>query len=237
MSQSQILSQPTSSFVRRGAVALVVATVALSSGCLTPFVSRRAQEPEPRPAPTVIAGLSVTNPGERTVLDVAQDTGLSEFGEKAVEPIQAALAAKGFALTFDKIRVKEINTGGINNDAASAAITGAYTHPEASYWTPDLLRGPFVQPKDLIVKIRGEDPKELYAFVGIVVRQQGIIVKEPQIELRVTVYDREGQAVLDLRGLGAGDGSVFFANRAPGNLQVALERAITSFETLEEGAL
>jgi hypothetical protein len=216
----------------------LMVVLAASSACLTPYVSRKDSLPEPRPAPTLIAGYTVQNPGsQRSILDVAQDSGLAAFGEASVPLVQAALAEKGFALTFDKLRTNEINQGGIGGDSATSALTGAFNHPQSSYWAPDLLHGPFVKPLDLITRVKGEDGAEHFAFCALYVRDLGMILKEPQVELRVDIFDGSGVKVLSLRGLGVGETGFLINNRSPTNLQVALERAIASLGTLEETPL
>ena len=227
------------SVVHRAVAGLALALVFTTTmGCLTPFVARKGSLPETRPAPALTSGFVVANANsERSVLDAVQDGGLSEFGTGAVEPISAALAAKGYAIAFDKGRAKVLNAANITSDSTTTALTGAFHHPEASYWTPDLLGGPFVSAKDLIVKIRTDNADEFFAFVGVNIRQSGIIFKEPQVEVRVSVYDANGVKVLDLRGLGVGDSSPFIANRSPSNLKLGLSRAVASFQSLTEEAL
>jgi hypothetical protein len=219
-------------------LASLLIIVAAASACLTPYVSRKDALPEPRPAPTLIAGYTVQNPGSsRSILDLAQDSGLAEFGDASVAMVQTALAEKGFALAFDKLRTNEINQGGIGGDSATAALTGAYNHPQSSYWAPDLLHGPFVKPMDLIAKVKGSDGAEHFAFCAIYVRDLGILLKEPQVELRVDIFDGAGTKIISLRGVGVGETNFLVNNRSPSNLQVALERAIASFKPLQETPL
>ncbi len=232
---------PMNRVVSRVGIAAVVVVAALQSACMTPFVSRRGDDPQPRPAPTLTAGFTAkSGSSDRSLLDVAQDSGLSDFGAAAVGPITAALEKKGYAVAFDKARILPLNSVSMGSDSATTALTGVYHHPESSYWAPEQLNGPFLSAKDLIVKIdapaegAGDASAQRYAFISLTIWKGGFVIIEPIVDLRVAIYDGTGQKMLELRGVGSGDGNLFLADKSPTNLMKGLERAIASFETLTE---
>jgi hypothetical protein len=117
-------------------------------------------------------------------------------------------------------------------NSATAALTGGWRHPDASSWTPALMHSMFVQPPQMIGKIRGDAKDERFAFVSVDIQDTGMTMKEAQVVVRISVYGSDGQELLDLQGIGSGDSALFVANRSPGGLGVALERAFASVKAV-----
>jgi len=223
---------------RAAATFTLFATIALSTGCLTPYIKRQGATPDPRPAKAITAGYVVkSGSSERSIIDAVQDTGLSQFGNDAVAPITEALRGLGYETRFDKIRASALNTVSMGSDSATTALTGQFIHPESSYWHPEIIRGPFLDPRDLVVKVKGDDANEYVAFVGVTIYNAGNFFKEPLLDLRITVFDQAGKRTLEVRGVGRGSSSLFIVDRSPQNLTRALEEAIASLKTVTEEPL
>jgi hypothetical protein len=231
------------SAVLRPALPLVVAAALGASGCLSPYLKRAADVPEPKPSPALVSGFVVhfDSSEEKSLvgaaIDAAQNAGLDEFGKKATDLLAAALAERGYTAAWDGPRTAKLDVIQIASNSGSAALTGQWRHPESSHWVPQAVDSLFVKPADVIAKIRGEEEKEYFAFADILIRDNGIILKEPWVVVRAVVYDQDARKVLDLQGVGSGESQVFLADRSPKNLEVALTRGFESLKAVQEEAL
>jgi hypothetical protein len=218
----------------RSSLALV--SLVAITGCLSPFLKSAADTPQPKPSKALLAGMLVRNPGDASLLRMAQNAGLEEFGKRATDQLQSTMAAHGYELTFDGPRTSALDAIQMHQDATTAALTGQWRHPQASYWTPQTVDSLFVKPKDMIAKLSPQD-KEYFVFADVNVVDDGIILKDPRIVVRAVVYDATGKAVLDLQGLGEGESAFLFANHSPDNLNKALANAFDSVKALQEQPL
>lgn len=223
------------------AVALLIAVAA--SGCISPYLKRDSKMPEPKPAPALVAGMSVQfeSAAEKSAIDaavdMAQNAGLEEFGKVAAELSAASLAQHGYNATYDGPRSSKLDLIQLSSNSTAAALTGHWRHPESSHQGPDTVEGILVNTSEIMGKLKVEGQSEFFAFTKVSIRDNGIFMKEPYVVVRTKVFDAAGKKVLELQGVGAGDSSFMFADRSPANLKVALERGFESLKTVQEQPL
>jgi len=230
---------------RRFLPLMTVAVAALfATGCMKPYLKVAPNTPDPRPSEALVSGFSVHHDDthqEKSLLDAAVDAAqnaqLTDFGELATEMLKAALAERGYTATFDGPRTHRLDIIQIASNKTTAVLTGSWRHPDTSHWRPDALEGMFMKPMDVIGKIRVDGQKEFFVFADVSIRDYGLIMKEPYVVVRTSVWDQDGKKVLDLRGIGSGDSSFMWADRSPQNLQLALKRGFESLEAVEEQPL
>lgn len=230
---------------RASLVIVTLAIAATASGCLSPYLRRAPDVPPEKPSPALVSGLVVRfDAGAQQkslvsmAIDSAQNAGLAEFGDKATSLLASALAERGYEVTYDRARTKELDTMQLSSNSATAALTGQWRHPEASYWTPDMVDSLFVKPADIVGKLNGDAAPTYFAFADVTIRDTGwFFIKEPTVVVRAVVYDRDARKVLDLQGIGQGDSTAFVADRSPQNLERALSRGFESLKTVQEEAL
>lgn len=227
----------------RSSLPLLLVAALSATGCLSPYLKRAADAPEPKPSPALVSGFVVhfdSNGEEKSLvgaaIDAAQNAGLDEFGKKATELLTAALEERGYTAAWDGPRSAKLDLIQISSNAGSAALTGQWRHPESSHWIPQAVDSLFTKPIDVISKIKG-DGKEYFAFADILIRDSGMILKEPWVVVRAVVYDQDAKKVLDLQGIGTGNSQVFVADRSPKNLEVALIKGFESLKAVKEEAL
>jgi hypothetical protein len=230
-------------FTRTLSLVSLTALVALTVGCFSPYLKRAANVPEPKPSPAVVAGFVVrfdAGMQEKSLLDAAidaaQNSMLAEFGTSATDLLKERMAQYGYTVAFDQPRSAKLDAVQLSSNAGTAALTGQWRHPEASYWTPDMVDSLFVKPSDIVSKIK-TDQKEFFGFADVVIRDTGIILKEPTVIVKVAVYDQDAKKVLDLGGIGSGASSIFVSDRSPNNLKIALTKAFESLAQAKEESL
>ncbi|MDP2340628.1 MAG: hypothetical protein Q8O67_06710 [Deltaproteobacteria bacterium] len=216
---------------------VVVALIAVAAGgCLKPWLKRLGTAPEARPTPALITGMVARFDGPASLVDLAQKSGLDEFGRASVDPLRKAMELEGYTLTFDKARATALDGVPFQSEGTVLDFNGQWRHPDASSWAPDMVESPLVAPRELISMLKTEDG-EHFAFVGLDINDVGNIFREPIVIARVTVYDAAGVKVLDLRGIGTGNTSFLFADRSPANLRIAFDEAVASLATVTEEPL
>jgi hypothetical protein len=226
-------------FARIAPIALLAV---VAGGCFSPYLKHAANTPDPKPANVLVAGFVVhfESAGEKSALgaivDAAQNAGLDDFGKKATPMLAETLAAHGYTATYDAQRAKKLDAVEIASNSGTAALTGQWRHPDASYWTPLMVDSLFVKPADIVGKIK-TDQKEFFAFTDVSIADGGMFFKEPIVIVRTAIYDQDAKKVLDLGGIGEGDSSFFVANRSPANLEAALKKAFGSVSTAAEQTL
>lgn len=226
------------------AVIAVVALVGLT-GCLSPWIKRAENAPDPKPSPVLVAGFNVRfdNSGQEKSLldaavDAAQNAQLAEFGTKATDMLAGVLAEHGYSATYDGPRSSRLDAIQLKSDSTTAALTGLWRHPDASHMGPDHVDSLFVKPSDVLAKIKSADgAKEYFAFVEVVIRDKGLFMKEPYVVVRTSIYDQDAKKLLDLQGIGEGESGFMFADRSPKNLELALQRGFESLKTAQPQAL
>lgn len=223
-------------------IALVCLSLALT-GCMSPWLKRAPNTPDPKPAQVLLAGFSVrfADSGEKSLLDAAVDAAqnakLAEFGQQATALLTASLAEHGYTVAFDGPRSSRLDAIQLSSSSSTAALTGLWRHPDSSHQSPDTVDGLLVKPADVLSKIKVDGQKEFFAFAEVVIRDNGMFMKEPYVVVRTSVFDQDGKEVLDLQGLGAGESSFMFADRSPQNLKIALQRGFESLKTVEVQSL
>ncbi len=226
----------------RAVVVTALATAVLVlGGCFSPWLKRASGTPPQKPSPVLVAGFVVhfDDNGEKKSLleaatDVAQNAGLDELGKKATGLLADALASRGYTASYDGARARKLDAVEISSNAGTAALTGQWRHPDASYWTPQQVDSLFVKPADIVGKLRVEGQKEYFAFADISIADAGILFKDPVVIVRTAVYDQDANKVLDLGGLGEGKSGLFISDRSPQNLEAALQRAFDSVTAAAE---
>ena len=92
-------------------VSVVTLALVVSTGCLSPWLKRAADAPDPKPSNALVAGLVVrfdAGSQERSLvgaaLDAAQNSQLETFGKRATEMLAQKLAEHGYTTTYDGAR-------------------------------------------------------------------------------------------------------------------------------------
>lgn len=226
---------------RFSALPLLLAAT-LSTGCATTYIKQTANVPESGSAPTLLASYTVKKQqqGEGSVLDAAVDAAqnaqLEEFGNQAFKTVAERLAKRGFVLELEAPRARAIDVIQIDGGAALAAMTGFWKHPETSgvqtIELTNLIAGG-ANRKHFAGKLYEDGKQKYFAFVGVNVLDQESFFglwKSPEIRVHSVVISAEGQLVMESQGIGVGNGSLFFADRSPKNLLVAMEGAVAALE-------
>lgn len=223
--------------LRSAALSLAVTALALT-GCAKPYLKQAANTPDPKPSNVVVAGFNVrvesNNDGSLldAAADMAQNSMLADFGKEATPLLASALAERGYTATYDNARATKLDVIQLQSNSGVAALTGTWRHPDSSHWTPDAVDSLFVHPNDVISKIKVDGQKEYFAFTEVLIRDNGMFMKEPYVVVRTAIYDENARLVLDLRGLGYGESRFMIADRSPKNLEVALQRGFESLKTV-----
>jgi hypothetical protein len=217
---------------------LVVSLTAIFglTGCLSPYLKQASNAPEQKPSAALVTGFNIrfeSQGNEASLIDLAQNAGLDEFGKKATGLFETALAEYGYTPAYDGTRTSKLDLIQIASNAGSAALTGTWRHPKASHWAPDAVDNLFTKPGDVLGKIVVSGQKEYFAFAEVVIYNKGMFIKEPYVIVRASIYDQESRKVLDLRGIGEGDSSFMITNRSPENLQLALQRGFESLKAVK----
>lgn len=227
------------SVVARLPFAALVVVVAASTGCFSPYLRKAPNEPSPVPSPALVSGLVVRfddGGGQKSLLsavvDAAQNSELEAFGKKATAMMEQSLVPHGYTLSWDQARTRPLDAFQVKSDSTTAALTGQWRHPDASYWTPQMVDSLFVKPKDIVGKVRVDGQKEYFAFASVDIFDGGNIFKEPYVTVRIAIYDQDSKKVLDLAGRGAGESNFLFSNRGASNLEVALTRAFDQLKSV-----
>lgn len=121
----------------RLAPVLLVALVA-STGCLSPFLKRASDAPEPKPSDALVAGLVVrfdSGSEEKSMLgaaiDAAQNAQLETFGKRATEMLASKLAEHGYTAVYDGPRSSKLDAIRCSTCKASARGTARCSSPIA----------------------------------------------------------------------------------------------------------
>jgi hypothetical protein len=226
--------------MRRLSLLVISLTAAFGlTGCLSPYLKQASNAPEQKPASALVTGFNIrVNTGEEaSLIDVAQNAGLDEFGKKATGLFETAIAEYGYTPAYDANRTSKLDFIQIASNAGSAALTGTWRHPKASHWAPDAVDSLFTKPGDVLGKIVVSGQKEYFAFAEVVIYNKGMFIKEPYVVVRASIYDQDSRKVLDLRGIGEGDSSFMITNRSPENLQLALQRGFESLKAVKVESL
>ncbi|MGA9525793.1 MAG: hypothetical protein WBV82_30320 [Myxococcaceae bacterium] len=221
-------------------LAALFAASVLATGCMSPYLKRAPNTPDPKPSHALVTGFVVRfesfgqeKSGLEIAIDTAQNAQLDRFGQQATKLLTEVLISHGYTASFDGQRTFKLDAVRLASSSATAAITGQWRHPDASHWGPDEVDSLFVKPMHVIGKLRTDGRKEYFAFIDVAIHDSGFFMKEPQVIVRLSVFDNGGVEVLDLRGLGYGESQFMFANRSPQNLMLALERGFESLKTVE----
>lgn len=217
----------------------LVAFVVASTGCFTPYLRKAPNQPEPSPAPVLASGYVVRfNDGGAqksllsAALDVAQNSELEAFGKQATTLIEETLKTHGYNLVFDQARTRSLDAFQVKSDSTTAALTGQWRHPDASYWTPQMVDSLFVKPRDIVSKVAVEGQQEYFAFASVDIYDSGNFFKEPHVTVRIAIYNQDSRKVLDLGGTGEGESNLFVSNRGAQNLERALVQAFAQLKTV-----
>jgi hypothetical protein len=199
----------------------------------TPYQQRRQQLVASPPMPTLLTGMVVQfhdsgTDGGPGLLDAAQNAGLDDFGRWLMKPLRDALLQHGFDLTYDGGRTMRMDLVAVAPNAATAALTGKWRHPDASSVTPSMLHGLLANPAAVVQRVPapGQGQQESYAFVEVNISDGGWLWKHPRVELRASVFDAKGVELLDMVGVGDGDDALFVANRGAVNLRLSFDGAL-----------
>jgi hypothetical protein len=219
------------------AFALVVLA---TSGCFSPYLRKAPNTPEPAPSPALVSGLVVAfndGGGQKSLLsavvDTAQNSALEAFGKKATTMMETKLVEHGYTLAFDQARTRTLDAFQIKSDSTTAALTGQWRHPDASYWTPQMVESLFVKPADIVGKVKVDGQKEYFAFSSVSIWDGGNFFKEPWVTVRIAIFDQDAKKVLELGGVGQGESQFFFSDRGVPNLELALTRAFDQLKTVK----
>ena len=226
--------------MRRLSLLVISLTAAFGlTGCLSPFLKQASNAPEQKPATALVSGFNirVSSSEDASLIDVAQNAGLAEFGQKATGLFETAIAEYGYTPAYDANRTSKLDLIQLASNAGSAALTGTWRHPKASHWAPDAVDSVFTKPGDVLGKIAVSGQKEYFAFAEVVIYNKGMFMKEPYVVVRASVYDQDARKVLDLRGIGEGDSRFMITDRSPANLQLALQRGFESLKAVKVEAL
>lgn len=229
------------------------ALILLSSACASTFAQRRGAEPEERPAPTLLGGLTVLinqNEGSAGGLaTLAGNLSLPEFGEMARPEIYKFFEERGFAVYEDPDRAHRLDGLRLEGAAnAIAALTGMWTDPKASHTLPGNMTVPLFGEMNAAAtaKALGADAgkREFFSFHEIIIGEGGDftcgilpIYSHPTVTLESVVIDSEGKKIFHARGEGNAEGGFFGFNRSPDNLRVGLTRALENLRSVEETTL
>jgi hypothetical protein len=219
----------------RVSLLFVSMTAALSlTGCLSPYLKRASDVPASKPSTALVVGFNIRfdSSGEQSLVDVAQNAGLDEFGENATGLLEAALAEYGYTPAYDGPRTAKLDAIQLESNATTAALTGTWRHPRTSHWSPGSVNSLFVKPGDVLRKLEVDGQNEYFLFAEICIRDKGMFMKEPYLVVRVSIYDQASRKVLDLQGIGEGDSRFMSTDRSPTNLQLSLQRGFESLKAV-----
>lgn len=217
----------------------VLMAAVLSTGCATTFVKQTTNVPEAGSAPTLLSAYVVgqidANQDDDllgAMVDAAQNAALEEFGNKAYGKVAAQLAERGFVVELDAPRARSLDAVQIDGGAALAALAGVWKHPETSGWNAnrvsrDISAG--MDRESVVKKLYEEGKQKYFAFVHIGLIDEASwfgLWAVPELRVHSAVISSEGKLVMESQGVGKGNGALFFANRSPDNLLVALDNAI-----------
>lgn len=225
--------------------------IALSSGCAT-WVKRSDAFPSERPAPALLAALSVEveqkEGSSLNVLDLAQNASLKPFGDSAYPMLQEALREEGLELFLEKERAQAFEQFWAQKDNRMTTFTGQWQHPETASVSLQQFRSLFHagshDSADKVKAVSADNPQDLYTFASMTVLESvgfgcgGITLwGAPKVALDLIVIDGDGRKIYDARVIGEGHGTPFVIDRSHKNLRVALKDALTKLAALEEKPL
>jgi hypothetical protein len=90
--------------------------------------------------------------------------------------------------------------------------------------------------KTVAEKLYEEGKQKYFAFVTIGVIDEASwfgLWAVPELRVHSAVVSSDGKLVMESQGIGKGNGSLFFADRSPDNLLVALDNAVDAMKKVE----
>ena len=232
--------------------ALVLVCVVVLAGCYKPYIRRSEDAPAAdADAPTLMGALVVdlnrvnsVNESGQGLMDLMNNATLDTFGQEIGPVLSDELKNQGFAVTTDRSTAAILDEFAFTKDnAALTTLTGHWVDPSGSNVDADRFRaligaeGQAAQIGGKLSRLEGAKDKQFFAFTKIQnIGTSGCgcggcwFYSQPMMRVNTIVLNRDGKIVHDSQGVGKGKGGVFFVDRSPASLRVAVDDALAGLK-------
>jgi hypothetical protein len=211
-------------------------------GCVKPYLKVTDKRAALKASPTLVTSAVFDNTrraglDNKSVLDVAlkvvSNVNLDDVGEQMVADAQAMLAEYGLVLKQDKAQASAIDffkgEGVTAINKVAQILVGRWVLPNGAQarsitdqtWLFESVR------VGMASKLDSKVPNEHFLFVSARCEadREWLIFVRPEVVLYYLVLNEKGHVVLEARGIGHGDKSLFSEDQTPNNLKMALKNA------------
>ena len=218
------------------------------SGCVKPYLKVTDQRGDLKSSQTLVTAAVFDNTRssareERTGLDVmfkvVSNINLDAVGEHMLKDAEAMLAEYGLLLKRDQAQARKIDlfkgTGVPVVNKVVQALAGRWVSPDGAQmrsigdttWLFESVRVGMAKELD------SKTPNEHFLFVSArcAADREWLIFVRPEVVLYYLVLNERGDIVLEARGIGHGEKSLFTEDQTPENLISALQRASESMRS------
>ena len=109
---------------------LAALVAVFATGCMSPYLKRAPNTPEPSPSPALVTGFQVrvdSGNQEKSLLDAAvdaaQNSQLEEFGKQATKLLGEVLGTHGFTVAYDQQRTFKLDAMQLAEEALDPNFT------------------------------------------------------------------------------------------------------------------